>query len=65
MVGTPKDYGIIQLNVTIYPEHAKIIEKILKKEYFKPIAHRSTSEIIRRALEHYADFLGVKLDNKS
>ncbi len=61
MVGIPRDYGMFQLNVTVYPEHIKIIEKILKKDYSKPIAHKSVSEIIRRAIEHYAEFLGVKL----
>jgi len=54
------------LNVTVYPEHAQIIEKILKKEYSKPIAHKSASEVVRRALEHYAEHLGIKLnDNKN
>ena len=62
MVGTPRNYGMIQLNVTVYPEHIKILEKILKKEYSKPIAHKSASEIIRRAIEHYAVFLGVKFE---
>ena len=63
MVGTPRDYGMIQLNVTVYPEYARIIEKILKREYSKPIAHKSASEVIRRAIEHYADYLGIKLNN--
>jgi hypothetical protein len=63
MVGTPREYGMIQLNVTVYPEHARIIEKILKREYSKPIAHKSASEVIRRAIEHYADYLGIKLNN--
>ena len=62
MVGTPRNYGMIQLNVTVYPEHIKILEKILNKEYSKPIAHKSASEIIRRAIEHYAVFLGVKFE---
>ncbi|AIY90413.1 ribbon-helix-helix domain-containing protein [Geoglobus acetivorans] len=62
MVGTLRDYGMIQLNITVYPEHAKIIDKILKKQYSKPIAHKSASEIVRRAIEHYAEFLGVRLD---
>ncbi len=62
MVGTPRDYGMIQLNVTVYPEHTKIIEKILNREYSKPIAHKSASEIVRRAIEHYAMFLGVDFE---
>ncbi len=61
MVGTLRDYGMIQLNVTVYPEHAQLIEHILKKEYSRPVAHKSASEVIRRAIEHYADFLGVKV----
>ena len=63
MVGTPRDYGMIQLNVTVYPEHARIIEKILKKEHTKPIAHKSASEVVRRAIEHYADYLGIQLND--
>ncbi len=63
MVGTQRSYGMIQLNVTVYPEHAQIIEKILKKQYSKPIAHKSASEVIRKALEFYADYLGIKLEN--
>ena len=62
MVGIKTKWNRIQLSVTVYPEHAKIIEKILKKEYSKPIAHQNASEVVRRALEHYADYLGVKLD---
>jgi len=65
MVGREAKWNMIQLSVTIYPEHAKLIEKILKKEYSKPIAHKSASEVVRRAIEHYADFLGVKVDLKN
>jgi hypothetical protein len=66
MVGILTKWNKVQLSVTVYPEHAKIIEKILNKEYSKPIAHESASEVIRRAIEHYADYLGIKLDdNKS
>ena len=63
MVGVPREYGMIQLNITVYPEHAKIIEKILRKEYSKPFYHKTASEVIRKALEFYADFLGVKLND--
>lgn len=63
MIGTKREDGnIIQISATIYPEHAQIIEKILRKEYSKPVAHQSVSEILRRAIEHYADFLGVNLE---
>ena len=55
-------YDTVQISVTIHPEHAKILERILRKEYPKTIIHKSVSEIIRRAIEHYADFLGVKVD---
>ncbi len=61
MVGILTKWNKIQLSVTIYPEHAQIIDKILKKEYQKPVAHNSASEVVRRAIEHYADFLGVEL----
>jgi len=61
MVGIKTKWEKIQLSVTIYPEHAQIIDKILKKEYQKPVAHNSASEVVRRAIEHYADFLGVEL----
>ena len=60
MVGTPREHGIVQLNVTVYPEHTKLIDRILKKEYTKPVAHKSASEVVRRAIEHYAEFLGVQ-----
>lgn len=63
MVGTPVKWNKVQLSVTVYPEHAKIIEKILNKEYSRPIAHQNASEVVRRAIEFYADFLGVKLEN--
>lgn len=62
MVGTPRDYGMIQLNVTVYPEHAEIIEKILNKEYSRPVAHKSASEVVRRAIEHYAEYLGLNFE---
>jgi len=62
MVGIQTKWNKIQISATIYPEHAKLIEKILKKEYSKPIAHESASEVIRRAIEYYADFLGVKME---
>ena len=61
-IGTVTKWNMIQISVTVYPEHAKIIDKILKKQYSKPIAHKSASEIVRRAIEHYAEFLGVRLD---
>jgi len=60
MVGTPTKWNKIQLSVTVYPEHIRLIEKILNKEYNRPVAHESASEIVRRAIEHYADYLGVK-----
>ena len=63
MVGIPTKWNKIQISATIYPEHARIIEKILNKEYSKPVAHESASEVIRRAIEYYADYLGVKLDD--
>lgn len=60
MVGVRTHWRKVQLSVTIEPEHAELIEKILKKDYEKPIFHDSASEVIRRALEHYAQFLGVR-----
>jgi len=62
MVGILTKWNKVQISVTVYPEHAKIVEKILKGEYEKPIAHNSASEVIRRAIEHYAVFLGVKFE---
>jgi len=62
MVGREAKWNMIQLSVTIYPEHAEMIDKILKKAYSKPVAHKSASEVVRRAIEYYADFLGVKVD---
>ena len=59
MVGMPSRWGTVQISVTVYPEHAKIIDIILKKEYSKPVAHKSASEVIRKAIEYYADYLGV------
>jgi len=64
-VGIQTKWNKIQISATIYPEHAQLIEEILKKRYSKPIAHNSISEVIRRAIEHYADFLGVKLTAKN
>jgi|Deesub1362A_J573_1020465.scaffolds.fasta_scaffold21341_2 hypothetical protein len=63
MVGIKTKWDKIQISVTIYPEHARILEKILKKEYNKPVAHNSASEIIRRAIEAYAEYLGVVMEN--
>jgi len=63
MVGIPTKWNKVQLSVTVYPEHAQIIEKILNKEYSKPIIHQNASEVIRKVLEFYADFLGIKLEN--
>ena len=60
MTGVETNSGVVHLSATIYPEHAKLIEKILKKEYSKPVAHKSASEVVRRAIEHYAIFLGIK-----
>ena len=62
MIGSKTKWNIIQISITVYPEHTQIIEKILKREYSKPIAHKSASEVIRRAIEHYAEFLGVQLE---
>jgi len=45
----------------LYADHQKIVEKILEKKYSKPVSHRSASEVVRRALEHYAEHLGVDL----
>ena len=61
MVGVPAKWGKVQITATIYQEHAEILDKILNKEYNKPIAHKSASEIIRKAIEYYATFLGVML----
>ena len=63
MVGVPTRWKKVQISVTIFPEHAQIIEKILKKEYSRPIVHQNASEVIRKAIEHYADYLGVKLND--
>ncbi|ADB58009.1 ribbon-helix-helix domain-containing protein [Archaeoglobus profundus] len=63
MVGIRTKWDKVQLSVTIYPEHARIIEKILRKEYSKPIAHKNASEVIRKAIEYYADYLGVRLND--
>jgi len=64
MVGVKKKDGEgVQISATVYHEHAVLIDKILKKEYSKPIAHKSASEVIRRAIEHYAEFLGVGLED--
>ena len=60
MVGIKTKWNMVQLSVTIYPEHAEIIEKILKKEYSQPIPHKNASEVIRKAIEYYATFLGVQ-----
>lgn len=60
MVGTPRDYGMVQLSVTVYPQHVGLIEKIQRGEYRKPLAHKSVSEIVRRAIEYYAMYLGIK-----
>lgn len=62
MVGIQTKWNKIQISVTVYPEHAKLIEKILSGDYNKPIAHNSASEVVRRAIEHYAIFLGVDLE---
>jgi len=62
MEGIKTKWDKIQISATVYPLHAKIIEKILNGEYSKPVAHNSASEVLRRAIEHYADFLGVKLE---
>jgi len=62
MVGISTKWNKIQISVTIYPEHAKLLERILNGDYNKPMAHNSASEIIRRAIEHYADFLGVNFE---
>ena len=61
-IGIPTKWNKIQISATIYPEHAKMIEKILNGEYKTPIAHNSASEVIRRAIEHYAMFLGVDFE---
>jgi len=63
MVGIPTKWNKVQITATIYPEHAQIIEKILKKKYSKPIIHQNASEVIRKAIEYYADYLGVKLND--
>ena len=63
MVGIPTKWNKIQISATIYPEHARILEKILEGEYSKPIAHNSASEVVRRAIEKYAEYLGVVLEN--
>ncbi len=62
MVGIQTKWNKIQISVTIYPEHAEILERILDGGYSKPIAHQSVSEIIRRAIEYYADFLGLNFE---
>ncbi|MBE8540399.1 hypothetical protein [Geoglobus acetivorans] len=62
MIGTKTKWNMIQVSFTVYPEHTKIIEKILNREYSKPIAHKSASEIVRRAIEHYAMFLGIDFE---
>jgi hypothetical protein len=51
----------VQLSVTVYPEHIHLIEKILEGSE-KPIVHKSTSEIVRRAIEYYAEFLGINFE---
>ena len=63
MVGIKVKGGKTQLTVTVYPEHAELIERILQKKYVRPIAHNSTSEIVRRAIEHYAEFLGITISD--
>jgi|Deesub1362A_J573_1020465.scaffolds.fasta_scaffold08487_4 hypothetical protein len=61
MVGVKrKDGEGVQISAVIYSEHAKLIERILQKEYTRPVAHNSASEVIRRAIEVYAEFLGLK-----
>lgn len=60
MVGVLTKWNKVQISATIYPEHAKILERILEGDYSKPVAHQSVSEILRRAIELYADFLGVQ-----
>ncbi|ADC66183.1 hypothetical protein Ferp_2049 [Ferroglobus placidus DSM 10642] len=62
MVGIQTKWNKIQITATVYPEHAKLLELILRGEYSKPIAHQSVSEILRRAIEHYAMFLGVDFE---
>ncbi|GEM_PF-1869391 len=62
MVGIKTKWNKYQISITVYPEHIRILEAILKGKYSKPIAHNSASEVIRRAIEHYADFLGVRLE---
>jgi len=61
MVGMKTRWNKIQMSITVYPEHAEIIEKILRKEYSKPIFHQNASEVIRKAIECYATFLGVQI----
>ncbi|RLI80319.1 hypothetical protein DRP07_09285 [Archaeoglobales archaeon] len=63
MVGVKTKWDKIQISATIYPEHARILEKILQRKYNKPIAHNSASEVIRRAIEKYAEYLEVVLEN--
>ena len=60
MVGVQTKWNKVQISATIYPEHAKILEAILQGNYSKPVAHQSVSEILRRAIELYADYLGVQ-----
>ncbi len=62
MVGIKTKWDKIQISATVYPEHAKLLEIILSGSYTRPVAHKSVSEIVRRAIEHYADFLGVNLE---
>lgn len=65
IVGVKTKWNKIQIAVTVDPEHIEIIEKILNKQYSKPVAHQSASEVIRKAVECYADFLGVRLTAKN
>jgi len=62
MVGHKREgQDTVHISITVHPEHVRILEKILRKEYRKTIIHKSVSEIIRRAIEHYAEFLGVEI----